>query len=181
VDVLLNKESKRETPSVVTFTAKQRMMGTDAGTPAQPAVRLPWPAALPPCLPSQHVTPGGGLAAKVTAQCLPHQASATAHSAAMHRPSTRALRRRYCSALPAAGGMATNPRNTVSQLKRLMGKKYSDPQVQQDLHSFPFKVAAGPNGECLFEVGDDAAGISCQGVRAYAGRAAMQGVHGDAA
>ena len=99
----------------------------------------------------------------------------------MHRPSTRALRRRYCSALPAAGGMATNPRNTVSQLKRLMGKKYSDPQVQQDLHSFPFKVAAGPNGECLFEVGDDAAGISCQGVRAYAGRAAMQGVHGDAA
>lgn len=31
VDVLLNKESKRETPSVVTFTSKQRMMGTDAG------------------------------------------------------------------------------------------------------------------------------------------------------
>lgn len=31
VDVLLNKESKRETPSVVTFTAKQRMMGTSAG------------------------------------------------------------------------------------------------------------------------------------------------------
>lgn len=30
VDVLLNKESKRETPSVVTFTHKQRMMGTDA-------------------------------------------------------------------------------------------------------------------------------------------------------
>jgi molecular chaperone DnaK (HSP70) len=29
--VLLNKESKRETPSVVTFTHKQRMMGTDAG------------------------------------------------------------------------------------------------------------------------------------------------------
>jgi hypothetical protein len=32
VDVLLNKESKRETPSVVTFTTKQRMMGTSAGT-----------------------------------------------------------------------------------------------------------------------------------------------------
>ena len=49
VDVLLNKESKRETPSVVTFTAKQRMMGTDAGTPAQccaPAVACR-PAPLP--------------------------------------------------------------------------------------------------------------------------------------
>lgn len=31
VDVLLNKESNRETPSVVTFTSKQRMLGTDAG------------------------------------------------------------------------------------------------------------------------------------------------------
>lgn len=29
--MLLNKESKRETPSVITFTSKQRMMGTDAG------------------------------------------------------------------------------------------------------------------------------------------------------
>jgi hypothetical protein len=33
VDVLLNKESNRETPSVVTFSAKQRMMGTSAGKP----------------------------------------------------------------------------------------------------------------------------------------------------
>ena len=31
VDILLNKESKRETPSVVTFTTKQRMIGTSAG------------------------------------------------------------------------------------------------------------------------------------------------------
>ena len=31
VDVLLNKESNRETPSVVAFSAKQRMMGTSAG------------------------------------------------------------------------------------------------------------------------------------------------------
>jgi len=31
VDVILNKESNRETPSVVTFSAKQRMMGTSAG------------------------------------------------------------------------------------------------------------------------------------------------------
>ena len=35
VDVLLNKESKRETPSVVTFTPKHRQMGTDAGARAR--------------------------------------------------------------------------------------------------------------------------------------------------
>ncbi len=48
--------------------------------------------------------------------------------------------------------MSTNPRNTISQLKRLMGKKFSDPQVQADLQHFPFKVEAGPNGECLIDV-----------------------------
>ncbi|KAI3438271.1 hypothetical protein D9Q98_000706 [Chlorella vulgaris] len=81
VDVLLNKESKRETPSVITFTHKQRMMGTDA-----------------------------------------------------------------------VGGMSTNPRNTINQLKRLLGKKFSDPHVQEDLQHFPYKVEAGPNGECMFNV-----------------------------
>lgn len=81
VDVLLNKESKRETPSVVTFTQKQRQMGTDA-----------------------------------------------------------------------VGSMSTNPRNTISQVKRLLGKRFNDPAVQSDLQSFPFKVTAGPNGECLVEV-----------------------------
>lgn len=29
--MLLNKESKRETPSVISFTSKMRLMGTDAG------------------------------------------------------------------------------------------------------------------------------------------------------
>lgn len=43
VDVLLNKESKRETPSVVSFTSKMRLMGTDAGahTGAGAPVRVP--------------------------------------------------------------------------------------------------------------------------------------------
>jgi heat shock protein 4 len=81
VDVLLNKESKRETPSVISFTSKMRLMGTDA-----------------------------------------------------------------------VGSMSTNPRNTVSQLKRLMGKKFNDPHVQKDLEYFPFEVSAGPNGECVYNV-----------------------------
>jgi heat shock protein 4 len=48
--------------------------------------------------------------------------------------------------------MSTNPRNTVSQLKRLLGKRFSDPKVQQDLRTFPYQVVQGPRGECLIEV-----------------------------
>jgi len=81
VDVLLNKESKRETPSVVTFTAKQRQMGTSA-----------------------------------------------------------------------VGALATNPKNTITEVKRLMGKKFNDPEVQADLASAPFKIVEGCEGECLLEV-----------------------------
>ncbi|GAB4818888.1 hypothetical protein N2152v2_005934 [Parachlorella kessleri] len=81
VDVLLNRESKRESPSLVTFTAKQRMIGSDA-----------------------------------------------------------------------ASSLSTNPKNTVSWLKRLMGKRYSDPVVQEDMPDLPYKVVEGPQGECLFEV-----------------------------
>ena len=54
---------------------------------------------------------------------------------------------------PAVGAQSTNPRNTVSQLKRLLGKKFSDPAVQADLQYFPYKVVEGPGGECLFQVG----------------------------
>lgn len=81
VDVLLNRESNRETPSVVTFTQKQRQMGTAA-----------------------------------------------------------------------AGGLATNPKNTVTEIKRLMGKQFDDPEVQADLAGYPFKVCRGDQGEALVEV-----------------------------
>ena len=81
VDVLLNRESNRETPSVVTFTQKQRQMGTAA-----------------------------------------------------------------------AGGLATNPKNTVTEIKRLMGKQFDDPEVQADLAGYPFKVCRGDHGEALVEV-----------------------------
>lgn len=52
----------------------------------------------------------------------------------------------------AVGALSTNPRNTVSQLKRLLGKKFSDPTVQADLAAMPFCVVEGPAGECLYEV-----------------------------
>lgn len=55
--MLLNKESTRETPSVVTFSAKQRMMGTSAGMDCIDIMRkyalifyIAPSADLPPCV-----------------------------------------------------------------------------------------------------------------------------------
>jgi heat shock protein 1/8 len=40
----------------------------------------------------------------------------------------------------ARGVAAGNPTNTLYETKRLMGRAFSDPQVQKDLAHFPFKV-----------------------------------------
>ncbi|VFQ81709.1 unnamed protein product [Cuscuta campestris] len=81
IDVLLNDESKRETPSVVSFGEKQRFLG-----------------------------------------------SAGAASATM------------------------NPKSTISQFKRLIGKKYMEPSVQNDLKLFPFETSEGADGGILIHL-----------------------------
>ncbi|AQK84624.1 Heat shock protein 4 [Zea mays] len=81
IDVVLNEESKRETPAIVCFGDKQRFIGT-AG----------------------------------------------------------------------AASSTMNPKNSISQIKRLLGRKYSDPEVQRDLASFPFRVTEGPDGFPLVHV-----------------------------
>ncbi|KAJ0960590.1 hypothetical protein J5N97_001515 [Dioscorea zingiberensis] len=75
IDVVLNEESKRETPAVVCFGEKQRFIGT-AG----------------------------------------------------------------------AASLMMNPKNSVSQIKRLIGRKFSDPELQRDLQSLPFTVTEGLDG-----------------------------------
>ncbi|KAJ0865518.1 putative Heat shock protein 70 family [Helianthus annuus] len=75
IDVVLNDESKRETPALVCFGDKQRFLGT-AG----------------------------------------------------------------------AASSMMNPKNTISQIKRLIGRPFSDPELQQDLKSLPFSVTEGPDG-----------------------------------
>ncbi|KAL6996619.1 hypothetical protein U1Q18_006750 [Sarracenia purpurea var. burkii] len=74
IDVLLNDESRRETPAVVSFGENQRFLG---------AVRA---------------------------------ASAT-----------------------------MNLKSTISQVKRLIGRKFKDPGVQDDLRLFPFQTFEGPD------------------------------------
>ena len=41
----------------------------------------------------------------------------------------------------------TNPENTVFSIKRFMGRKYDDPEVQRTLSRIPYKVAKAPNGD----------------------------------
>lgn len=78
IDVLLNGESSRETPAVVSFGEKQRAIGA-AG-----------------------------------------EASAT-----------------------------MNPRSTVSQVKRLIGRAFRDPSVQEELRRLPFPASEAPDGGVL--------------------------------
>ncbi len=42
----------------------------------------------------------------------------------------------------------TNPENTITAVKRLIGRKFADPQVQQHLTICTYKVTAAPNGDC---------------------------------
>ncbi|KAB5574235.1 hypothetical protein DKX38_001429 [Salix brachista] len=80
IDVVLNDESKRETPAIVCFGDKQRFIGT-------------------------------------------------------------------------AGAATTmmNPKNSISQIKRLIGRPFSDPELQRDLKSLPFTVTEGPDGFPLIQ------------------------------
>ncbi|KAL5576414.1 hypothetical protein UlMin_018113 [Ulmus minor] len=75
IDVVLNDESKRETPAIVCFDDKQRFIGT-------------------------------------------------------------------------AGAASTmmNPKISITEIKRLIGRKFSDPELQRELKSFPFTVTEGPDG-----------------------------------
>ena len=47
---------------------------------------------------------------------------------------------------------AANPKNTIFDAKRLIGRKFTDPVVQEELKTFPFKVIPHGSGNCGIQV-----------------------------
>ena len=48
---------------------------------------------------------------------------------------------------PARNQAVINPENTIFSIKRFMGRKYDDPDVQQALKRVPYEVTKAPNGD----------------------------------
>ena len=53
---------------------------------------------------------------------------------------------------PAKNQAAMNPRNTVFDAKRLIGRKFDDPSVQNDMKHWPFTVVKDSQNKPIIEV-----------------------------
>ncbi len=54
---------------------------------------------------------------------------------------------------PAKRQAVTNPKNTVSASKRLIGRRFNDPTVKKDQEIVPYNIVEGPNGDAWIEAG----------------------------
>jgi molecular chaperone DnaK len=53
--------------------------------------------------------------------------------------------------LPAKRQGVTNPTNTLFAIKRLIGRRFADPEVVKDRGLVPYKIVEGPNGDAWVE------------------------------
>ncbi len=54
--------------------------------------------------------------------------------------------------IPAKRQQVVNPRNTVFSIKRLMGRKYSDPEIQKIKKNYPYEIVEGQNDLACVEI-----------------------------
>lgn len=54
--------------------------------------------------------------------------------------------------IPAKRQQVVNPKNTIFSIKRLMGRKYSDPEVEEIKKDYPYRIVEGKNGLACVEV-----------------------------
>jgi molecular chaperone DnaK len=55
---------------------------------------------------------------------------------------------------PAKRQAVTNPRNTLYAVKRLIGRRFEEKEVQKDIALMPYKIAKADNGDAWIEVRD---------------------------
>jgi molecular chaperone DnaK len=53
---------------------------------------------------------------------------------------------------PAKRQAVTNPKNTLYAVKRLIGRKFTEKEVQKDIDLMPYKIVAADNGDAWVEV-----------------------------